>query len=219
MKIEKNQVDKLNLELTVTVEAADYAPIKKKKLNERKRTAEFKGFRKGNVPMSLIEKVYGEQALVDAVNDLVGGVTVTVEDNFEGIDDTLIRGETVTLTAENVEHFVRARHDMVEDPTNINRMARQRVYMTGLFQGMKEAAASSSTFVLDAYNAVSGSLVTDCTIDKLNDYANRFSNYSLSEIVTPEGEAVRGEVYIEFYMDEEALQQLVIDTFYLPAED
>ena len=73
MKIEKNQVDKLNLELTVTVEAADYAPLKKKKLNERKRTAEFKGFRKGNVPMSLIEKVYGEQALVDAVNDLVGG--------------------------------------------------------------------------------------------------------------------------------------------------
>ncbi len=73
MKIEKNQVDKHNLELTVTVEAADYAPIKKKKLNERKRTAEFKGFRKGNVPMSLIEKVYGEQALVDAVNDLVGG--------------------------------------------------------------------------------------------------------------------------------------------------
>lgn len=73
MKIEKNQVDKLNLELTVTVEVADYAPIKKKKLNERKRTAEFKGFRKGNVPMSLIEKVYGEQALVDAVNDLVGG--------------------------------------------------------------------------------------------------------------------------------------------------
>ena len=73
MKIEKNQVDKLNLELTVTVEAADYAPLKKKKLNERKRTAEFKGFRKGNVPMSLIEKVYGEQALVDSVNDLVGG--------------------------------------------------------------------------------------------------------------------------------------------------
>ena len=73
MKIEKNQVDKLNLELTVTVEAADYAPAVKKKLNDRKRTAEFKGFRKGNVPMSLIERVYGEQALVDAVNDLVGG--------------------------------------------------------------------------------------------------------------------------------------------------
>ena len=72
MKIEQNQVDKLNLELTVTVEAADYAPIKKKKLSERKRNAEFKGFRKGNVPMSLIEKVYGEQALVDSVNDLVG---------------------------------------------------------------------------------------------------------------------------------------------------
>lgn len=72
MKIEKNQIDKLNLELTITVAAEDYAPIKKKKLSERRRTAEFKGFRKGNVPASLIEKVYGEQALVDSVNDIVG---------------------------------------------------------------------------------------------------------------------------------------------------
>lgn len=72
MNISQNQIDKLNLELTITVAAEDYAPAVKKKLNERKRTAEFKGFRKGNVPMSLIEKVYGEQALVDAVNDIVG---------------------------------------------------------------------------------------------------------------------------------------------------
>ena len=72
MNISKNQVDKLNLELTITVSSEDYAPLKKKKLSERKRTAEFKGFRKGMVPASLIEKVYGEQALVDAVNDVVG---------------------------------------------------------------------------------------------------------------------------------------------------
>ena len=72
MKIEKNQIDKLNLEITITVEADDYAPAVKKKLSERKRTAEFKGFRKGNVPMSLIERVYGEQALVDSVNDIIG---------------------------------------------------------------------------------------------------------------------------------------------------
>ena len=72
MKIEKNQIDKLNLELTITVAAEDYAPIKKKKLSERRRTAEFKGFRKGMVPASLVEKFYGEQCLVDAVNEIVG---------------------------------------------------------------------------------------------------------------------------------------------------
>ena len=71
MNIEKKQIDDLNIELTLNIAAEDYAPIKKKKLNERRRTAEFKGFRKGMVPASLIERVYGEQCLGDAVNDII----------------------------------------------------------------------------------------------------------------------------------------------------
>ena len=72
MKITKKQVDKLNIELTMNVEAADYAEIERKKLAEVRRNADFKGFRKGNVPMSLIQKVYGGQVLADAVNQVVG---------------------------------------------------------------------------------------------------------------------------------------------------
>ena len=72
MNITSNQIDKLNLELTMTVTPEDYSAEVKKKLNDYRRKAEFKGFRKGNVPMSLIERVYGEQALGDAVNDIVG---------------------------------------------------------------------------------------------------------------------------------------------------
>lgn len=71
MNIEKNQIDDLNIEVTLNIAAEDYAPIKKKKLNERRRTAEFKGFRKGMVPASLVERVYGEQCLGDAVNDII----------------------------------------------------------------------------------------------------------------------------------------------------
>ena len=72
MKITKKQVDKLNIELTMHIEAADYAEIERKKLAEVRRNADFKGFRKGNVPMSLIQKVYGGQVLADAVNQVVG---------------------------------------------------------------------------------------------------------------------------------------------------
>ena len=71
MKVEKKQIDAQNLELTLSIEAADYAPISKKKFSECRRNADFKGFRKGNVPMSLIERVYGENALVDSVNDVI----------------------------------------------------------------------------------------------------------------------------------------------------
>ncbi len=72
MKVLQNNIDELNLELDVKIEAADYADILKKKLSERRRNAEFKGFRKGMVPASLIQRVYGEQCLVEAVNQLVG---------------------------------------------------------------------------------------------------------------------------------------------------
>ena len=71
MKVLQNKIDDLNLQLTLEVEAADYAEIERKKLAERKRTAEFKGFRKGMVPASLIKKVYGEQCLVEAVNQVI----------------------------------------------------------------------------------------------------------------------------------------------------
>ena len=71
MNVTKNQIDDLNLELVLNVAPEDYAPIKKKKLNERRKTADFKGFRKGMVPMSLVERVYGPNALVDAVNEII----------------------------------------------------------------------------------------------------------------------------------------------------
>ena len=71
MKIEQNRIDDLNLELTLSVSAEDYADSRKKRLNDFRKKADIRGFRKGMVPMSLVEKMYGQQALADAVNDVI----------------------------------------------------------------------------------------------------------------------------------------------------
>ena len=71
MKLEKNQIDALNLQVTLNISKEDYAEAEKKTLNERKKSAEFKGFRKGMAPMSLIQKYYGEQALLESVNKVI----------------------------------------------------------------------------------------------------------------------------------------------------
>ena len=82
MKIEQNRIDDLNLELTLTVAAEDYAENRKKRLSDFRKKAEIKGFRKGMVPMSLVEKMYGQNALVDAVNDAISeGLNNFIQEN------------------------------------------------------------------------------------------------------------------------------------------
>lgn len=82
MKLVENKIDELNLKLELNITVEDYAEVVKKKLNDYRRKAEFKGFRKGNVPMSLIQRVYGEQALGDSINDIISEKLASyVQDN------------------------------------------------------------------------------------------------------------------------------------------
>ena len=91
MKIEQNRIDDLNIELTLSVAAEDYAESRKKRLGEFRKKAEIKGFRKGMVPMSLVEKMYGQNALVDAVNDVISeGLNNYIhENNFRVLGEPL----------------------------------------------------------------------------------------------------------------------------------
>jgi len=157
--------------------------------------------------------------VIPILNDLVGGVTVTIEDDFTGVDSSLVQGSTMTLNGTQAESFVRARRAMQDDPTNIARMRRQRVYISALTEALKKSAAENSSFVMDAYAAIKDYLVTDCTVDELYDYADELSDYSLTEIITPEGKSVAGEDYMEFYVDDQSLRELVIELFYLPVEE
>ncbi len=95
MKIEQNRIDDLNLELTLAVTSEDYAESRKKKLNDYRKKAEIKGFRKGMVPMSLIEKMYGQSALADSVNDVISNGL----NNFISENNLRVLGEP--LPAEN----------------------------------------------------------------------------------------------------------------------
>ena len=71
MNITKNQPDALNYQVTIDIAPEDYAEALKKRLNEYRRRADIKGFRKGMAPMSLIQRLYGDQSLYEAVNRLV----------------------------------------------------------------------------------------------------------------------------------------------------
>ena len=107
MKIEQNRIDDLNFELTLTVAAEDYADSRKKRLAEFRKKAEIKGFRKGMVPMSLVEKMYGQNALVDSVNDAISeGLNNYIQENsFRVLGEPLPSEEHIQNEWENGSEF------------------------------------------------------------------------------------------------------------------
>ena len=72
MNVTHIQPDALNYMLTIEIAPEDYAEPLRKRLNEYKHKADIKGFRKGMAPLQLIQRMYGDQALYESVNGLVG---------------------------------------------------------------------------------------------------------------------------------------------------
>jgi trigger factor len=71
MNITRTNVDALNAVLTVPVTKADYADKVQKVLADYRKNAAIPGFRKGTVPMSLIQKQYGKAVLLEEVNKIL----------------------------------------------------------------------------------------------------------------------------------------------------
>ena len=64
--------DDLNVTLTLNLSKEDYAPTFNSKLKEYGKNANLKGFRKGQVPVSVVRKMFGKNALVDIINEIIG---------------------------------------------------------------------------------------------------------------------------------------------------
>ena len=154
---------------------------------------------------------------VQVLNDDVGGVTVTVTDDFSRVDKTLVKGETVTLKGSQALTYVRARAGM-EEQTNLNRMARQRQYMSALQEKLSEKVRADSGFSLKTAMDLSGYMISDCSVNHLAEVANCVAEYETAEILTIEGEAKQGKEFMEFYAEDEALQTMILDLFYEPVD-
>ena len=155
---------------------------------------------------------------VGIINNLVGGVTVTVLDDLSALDSALVQGETVTLQGDQALTYVRARVGLA-DPTNLNRMKRQQQYLTALQQKFTQELAENGDLSRQIVTAVSDDMVSDFTVNSLSSFVDMATTYTFTPIREIAGEAVYSEDRSpEFYADEDALYQTVVDLFYLPLD-
>lgn len=145
---------------------------------------------------------------IGLVNDLVGGVPVTIEEDMTVVDPAFTKGATVVLKGSQAEAFVRARQSLDND-TNLARMGRQRQYMNSFQVQARKAFNSDSEFAMKLVGKLSEYLQSDLTAQQLQDLVVRLDNATVSPIQAPEGKLIRGEQYYEFYADEASLWDMV----------
>ena len=148
---------------------------------------------------------------IPVLNDSVGGVSVCLLDDFTCLDESFTKGEVVTLRGSQALGYVRER-GALENSTNLHRMERQRQYIAAFFEQYSKVNPEST---LDTMLEINEYMVSDCTVNQLSRLLDRVLSYSHDDILTIEGESTVGSSgYVEFYVDETELQNLVLNVFY-----
>ena len=150
------------------------------------------------------------------LNDAVGGVTVNVTEDFSKVDPTIQMGQ-MTLTGQQAITYVRTRKDVGEQ-LNLTRIERQKHYIRGFLDALRAKQESDVGFVLSVYEQIKPYIVTDCSTTVISSLLGKYAEYEIGQILSPKGENVMGERYIEFYVDEDDLLQIALQLLYAPKE-
>ncbi len=106
MKVTVKENKGLQKLMTVVVEKAEALEKKDAQLKEIRKRAEIKGFRKGMAPIGLINRIYGESAMQEAVNNLI----------TDGINN-YIKENNITLLGEPMPNEGQKQLDLEKDET------------------------------------------------------------------------------------------------------
>lgn len=152
---------------------------------------------------------------VPVLNDLVGGVTVHIDDDLTAADPAFKQGTDVTLHGDQALRFVRARM-AVTDGTNLSRMNRQRVYLDALYKKLRSYLQKEGAFALKMADSLVPYSTSDLIPEELARFAELLEGEENKGIETIQGEARMGSKYVEFYPNEDRLQEMVIRYFFTP---
>lgn len=165
--------------------------------------------------------IHGYAALdmdsIPTLNDSVGGVTVTAPEDMTKYKSEWTEGAEITLKGNAALTYIRGREtNSTELGSNFKRIERQKQYLSAFVNRMKEKTKNDITFPITMYGKVQKHMVTSLSVDEMTYLATTLLGYdfSMDNITGLTGEMAMGEKNEEFYVDDEALRTLIIETFY-----
>ena len=149
---------------------------------------------------------------ISLMNEAVGGVTVEVLEDINTQNVSLKKGEIVTLNGEEAYAYLRSR-DIKEFDSATYRLERQKQYVIALVERMKEMAAENEKSLLSVYRSIEDYSVSNIDFADFIEDASKYQ-FDASHLYTVPGETVMGEEFEEYYIDESAFYEMLIEVFY-----
>ena len=149
---------------------------------------------------------------VPMVNDLLGGITIQLEEDLPALGPSYVKGAYVTLRGAEALRFVRYRDTSLLDD-NLRRMAHHRQYLTALVDAAQKASADDNELPLRIFRAVEKFVNTDLSTENLSALFNDLNAYTVLPAVTAGGSYAMGEDFAEFLVDEASLWDCVRSVF------
>lgn len=155
-----------------------------------------------------------DMSSIALINDALGGVTVTLEEDFSSFDPQMAAGSTLTLQGGQAEYYVRGRMG-VGDGTNESRMERQRTFIRAAEELLIQRVNEDMDYVGTLYDALDGHMTTNLDRSLLMEQCYACRDYERPDTVTPEGShCIGADGFVEFHADEQALSALLAESFY-----
>ena len=164
------------------------------------------------------QKIDGYAAFnMDAIkklNHMVGGVEVTIEDDFSKSDKTLVKGNTILLSDEQAYHFLHDRMN-VGDGTNDARMRRQSAYLKSLKKIVSQKTEKNQQYPLDLFDGLEEYMVTTLTGNNVSRISKAIlKNKDLGQFDIKGTNAIDDYGYNAFTVDQDSLNDTIIELFY-----
>ncbi len=149
------------------------------------------------------------------INDVIGGVTVTMSEDWVTKSKTYKAGEKVTLKGADAMDFIFSRN-MDVTGSNMTRVERQRDYIKALLVQLKAAAAEDIGIITKLYSASQGHMYSNIALTDMVGMAKEVlgGDYSFQDVQILPGEYVEGAKHDEYYIDKDAIYELVLQNYY-----
>lgn len=174
----------------------------------------FKG-----IPMTRFAAV--DLNMVTQVHEIVGDVKVVVpNDSLKDHNPQWKKGSTITITAHNVEEYLRTR-DIDENFSNVPRMERQKAYLIEYFNVFKKKLENNFDNTVTKLYPILKEVSTNVTYSDMESFANMVLEYKFDatkDFYTLKGRDISGKLHDEFEIDQDSLEELLIELFYVEEE-